>query len=146
MFNFFNKIWLRLTRHRTFIKFALTGICGVVVNLGSFQILLGMGVHKLLASPVAIELSVISNFLINNYWTFADRALAGRNRVRGVKFNLVSLLTLALSYGTFVALSILHPEANPLLLQGCGVVPTALLSYFVNSNWTFREVKPRGSG
>ena len=52
---------------RTFIKFALTGLSGVFVNLGSFQFLLNLGVHKLLASPVAIELSIISNFLLNNY-------------------------------------------------------------------------------
>ena len=29
--------------------------------------------HRYLASPIAIELSIVSNFLINNYWTFADR-------------------------------------------------------------------------
>lgn len=68
---------------RTFIKFALTGLSGVFVNLGSFQFLLNLGVHKLLASPVAIELSIISNFLLNNYWTFRDRALVGKNAFGG---------------------------------------------------------------
>ena len=55
---------------RTFVKFCLTGLSGVVVNLGSFHILLELGVHKYLASPIAIEISVFSNFFINNYWTF----------------------------------------------------------------------------
>ncbi len=145
IFAFFCHIWwLRLTRHRTFIKFALTGLSGAVINLGSFQILLDLGLHKLLASPIAIELSIVSNFLINNYWTFADRALTGRKRVRGMKFNLVSLATLTLSYATFVALSALFPSALPVLLQGLGIVPAALLNYFVNSFWTFRDIKPRG--
>ena len=58
---------------RTFVKFCLTGLSGVVVNLGSFHILLELGVHKYLASPIAIEISVFSNFFLNNYWTFADR-------------------------------------------------------------------------
>ena len=60
---------------RTFLRFCLTGLSGVVVNLGSFRILLELGVHKYLASPIAIESSVFSNFIINNYWTFADRDL-----------------------------------------------------------------------
>ena len=139
---FYNVWWLRLATHRTFIKFAATGLVGVIINLGSFQILLDFGVHKLLASPLAIELSIISNFLLNNYWTFAERALVGRKRIRGLKFNLVSLLALGLSYGTFIVLSTLLPEARPVLLQGCGILPAAFLNYFLNSYWTFREAQP----
>ncbi len=124
---------------RTFIKFALTGLSGVFVNLGSFQLLLNLGVHKLLASPIAIELSIISNFLLNNYWTFRDRALMGRKRVRGLKYNLVSLVTLMLSYGTFVLLSFLFPAVTSVILQGCAIAPATLFNYFINSLWTFRE-------
>ena len=72
---------------RTFVKFCLTGLSGVVVNLGSFHILLELGVHKYLASPIAIEISVISNFFLNNYWTFADRDLSSRKRIRGLRFH-----------------------------------------------------------
>ena len=82
--------WLRLTSHRTFIRFCLTGASGVLVNLGSFRVLTALGLHRFLASPIAIELSIVSNFLINNYWTFADRRMTGSKRIRGVKFNAVS--------------------------------------------------------
>ena len=138
---FYNVWWLRLANHRTFVKFVVTGLIGVLINLGSFQVLLNLGVHKLLASPLAIELSIISNFLINNYWTFAERTLVGRKRIRGLKFNLVSLVTLALSFGTFVALSALFPDARPVLLQGCAILPAAFLNYFLNSYWTFRDAE-----
>ena len=131
---------------RTFIKFALTGLSGVFVNLGSFQLLLNLGVHKLLASPVAIELSIISNFLLNNYWTFRDRALAGRNRVRGLKFNLVSLVTLMLSYGTFALLSFFFPAVPAVILQGCAIAPATLFNYSINSLWTFRDVTGERTG
>ena len=128
---------------RTFMKFCLTGLSGVVVNLGSFGILLEFGVHKYLASPIAIESSVVSNFLINNYWTFADRNLSSREQVRGLRFHLVSLLALGVSYSTFVVLSLLLPQVNPLWLQGCGIVPGTLVNYFLNSWWTFREEAAR---
>ena len=115
---FYSVWWLRVAGYRTFLKFSLVGLSGVLVNLGSFQLALGLGIHKYLASPIAIELSIVSNFLLNNYWTFADRAMTGRRRIRGLKYNLVSLTTLALSYATFVLLSMLFPEAAPVVLQG----------------------------
>jgi len=140
MLEFFYHIWwLRLTSHRTFIKFCLTGLSGVVVNLGSFHLLLQLGLHRYLASPIAIELSIISNFLVNNYWTFADRELAGGKQIRGLKFNVVSLLSLGVSYGSFLLLSLLLPGVAPVWLQGVAIVPAALLNYFLNSYWTFRD-------
>ena len=135
---FYTIWWLRLTSHRTLVKYGLTGLVGALVNLGSFQVLLGLGLHKFLASPIATELSIVSNFLMNNYWTFADRNLPGGRRIRGLKYNLVALATLALSYATFVALSIPFPQASPVLLQACSIAPAAALNYFVNSSWTFR--------
>ena len=124
---------------RTFVKFCLTGLSGVVVNLGSFQLLLELGVHKYLASPIAIEISVFSNFFINNYWTFADRDLSSRKRIRGLRFHIVSLLALGVSYSTFVVLSVLLPQVNPVWLQGCGIAPGTVVNYVLNSYWTFRE-------
>ena len=123
----------------TFVKFSLTGLSGVFVNLGCFHLLLELGVHKFLASPAAIEVSIVSNFLVNNYWTFADRALGGGRRLRGLRFHVVSLLALAVSYSTFLLLSLLLPQAAPVLLQGCAIVPASMLNYALNSFWTFRE-------
>ena len=135
---FYNIWWLRLTSHRTLVKYGLAGLAGALVNLGSFQALLELGLHKFLASPIAIELSIVSSFLMNNYWTFADRTMPGRKRIRGLKFNLVALAALALNYATFVALSIPFPQASPVLLQACGIAPAAMLNYFMHSYWTFR--------
>ena len=123
----------------TFVKFCITGLSGVVVNLGSFHLLLELGVHKFLASPIAIEISVFSNFFLNNYWTFADRDLSSRKRIRGLRFHIVSLVALLVSYFTFVVLSLLLPMVDPVWLQGCGIAPGTLVNYILNSYWTFRE-------
>ena len=140
MLEFFYHIWwLRLTSHRTFIKFSLTGLSGAFVNLGSFDLLLQLGLHRYLASPIAIELSIFSNFLINNHWTFADRDLADGRRIRGRKFNVVSLLALGVSYGSFLLLSLLLPRVAPVWLQGLAIVPATLVNYFLNSYWTIRD-------
>ena len=143
---FYSIWWLRLASQRVLVKYGLTGLAGALVNLGSFQILLDLGMHKFLASPIAIELSIVSNFLMHYYWTFADRIMLGRKRIRGLQYNAVSLATLALNYAVFVGLSIPFPQAPPVLLQACGIAPAAALNYFMNSYWTFRETPTKASG
>lgn len=133
-----NILWIRLRSHLTFIKFCVTGLCGVIVNLGSFYLMLNLGINKFVASPVAILASIFSNFIMNNYWTFGDRVMISRRSVRGVKFALVSVMTLLVSYSVFVALSTLFPRIFPVLLQACAIAPGALLNYYLNSRWTFR--------
>jgi dolichol-phosphate mannosyltransferase len=136
-----NAWWIRLQSLQTFVKFAVVGGTGVVVNLGAFTALLAFGANKFVSSLIAIELSIVSNFLLNNYWTFKERRTKDRVRIRGVKFNLVSLVSLAVSFGTFVVLSALFPAAPPQLHQFIGIVPAVLVNYFLNSYWTFRTVR-----
>ena len=133
---------IRLQSSRTFVKYAIVGASGVVVNLGTFKLLLIGGVNKYLASPVAIEFSIIWNFLFNNYWTFRWRKTADRTRVRGLKFHLVSLISLAVSYSTFAVLSLLDPQGPPFLHQLVGIVPATAVNYLMNSYWTFQNQPP----
>lgn len=134
-----NVWWIRLQSSRTFIKFAIVGTSGVLVNLGLFTLFLMLEMNKYIASPIAIELSIIWNFLLNNYWTFRWRKTSSRTRIRGLKFNLVSILALGLSYGTFVILSIAFPDIMPQIHQLIGIVPATLVNYFLNTYWTFRH-------
>ena len=134
-------VWgIRLQSSKTFISFAIVGASGVLVNLGFFTLFLMMEINKYIASPIAIELSIIWNFLLNNYWTFRWRKTGSRTRIRGLKFNLVSVIALGVSYGTFVALSIAFPDTKPQFHQLIGIVPATLVNYFLNSYWTFRHV------
>ena len=56
--------WLRLTTHRTFIRFSLTRLSGVFVDLGSFHLLL------------ELRPAVLVNYLLNSYWTFRESGRA----------------------------------------------------------------------
>jgi dolichol-phosphate mannosyltransferase len=133
-----NVSWIRFQNSKTFIKFVIVGSTGIAVNLGVFTLLLATGTNKFIVSPIAIELSIVSNFLLNNYWTFRQRNVRDRTRIRGLKFNVVSLIALALSYGTFVSVSIAGPTLPPQLAQLMGIVPATLVNYFLNSYWTFK--------
>jgi dolichol-phosphate mannosyltransferase len=131
--------WIRFQSSKVFIKFCIIGGSGVLVNIGIFSILLALGMNKYLASPIAVELSIISNFIGNNYWTFRWRSLVGGVRARGLRFNVVSIGTLAISYVAFIILSHSFPATRPQVHQLIGIVPATLVNYFWNSYWTFRD-------
>lgn len=141
-----NVWWLRFRSSTTFIKFLIVGGSGVAVNLAGFTVLLSMGVNKYLASPIAIELSVISNFLLNNWWTFGGRRTKDTLQLKGLKFNVVSLVALLVSYTTFVVATILLSNAPPQVQQLIGIVPATLVNYFMNSYWTFKHLDERPGG
>ena len=134
-----NAWWIRFERSKTFIKFAVVGATGVVVNLVSFTILMNMGLNKFIASPAAIELSIISNFLFNNFWTFAHRDADEKIHIKGLKFNIVSFAALGVSFSTFLLMSMINPGGVPQIHQAAGIVPATAINYFLNSYWTFKD-------
>lgn len=134
-----NAWWIRMRALRTFLRFALVGASGTAVNLGAFTVALHAGLNKYVSSAVAIEVSIIWNFLLNNYWTFKERRTRDRTRIKGLKYNLVSLATLGVSFATFTAMSVLLPRVSLQLDQLIGIVPAVLVNYFLNSYWTFRS-------
>ena len=93
---------------RRFAKFGAVGATGVVVNLATLALLRRVGVHTNGASAIAIELSILTNFLINHLWTFGDRRgsegpSVGQHLLR---FHLVSLGGGAIQFVLFVALNV----------------------------------------
>jgi dolichol-phosphate mannosyltransferase len=134
-----NAWWIRLERSKTFLKFTAVGATGVVVNLVSFTLLMNAGLHKFIASPIAIEISIVTNFILNNFWTFSQREHNDRIHIRGLKFNIISFIALGVSYSTFLILSVLDPTGVPQIHQAIGIVPATLINYFLNSYWTFKE-------
>jgi dolichol-phosphate mannosyltransferase len=54
-----------------FVRFGVVGLSGVVVNQGLLMLLHGsLGAPLLLSSIVAIEISILTNFLLNHTWTW----------------------------------------------------------------------------
>ena len=134
-----NAWWIRMRALRTFLRFAVVGASGTVVNLGMFSAGWHAGLNKYVASAVAVEVSIIWNFLLNNYWTFRDRKTRDKTRIKGLKYNLVSLATLGVSFATFSLLTVLVPRLPPEVDQLAGIAPAVLVNYFLNSYWTFRS-------
>jgi dolichol-phosphate mannosyltransferase len=134
-----NAWWIRLLNSVTFLKFLLVGASGVLVNLGMFALFISIGMNKYIASPIAIELSIISNFILNNKFTFNGRAVKRSFAIKGLRFNVVSIFSLSISYTFFIILNILMPRVNPIIPQALSIIPATLMNYFFNVYWTFGE-------
>ncbi|MCL4390468.1 MAG: GtrA family protein [Patescibacteria group bacterium] len=59
-----------------FLKFAVVGTIGFIVNTTGLLVGVRIGIRPSLAGPAGAEFAIISNFILNNIWTFSDRSLA----------------------------------------------------------------------
>jgi putative flippase GtrA len=126
------------------------------------SLLLALEVHPNLASAAAIELSILSNFVLNDLWTFRDLRAQRTRLSRLGRFHLVSLFGGLLQLATFVAMNALWAvvlldlseprnsswvqrwvlESPPVgnwayLSQICGIGVATLWNYLCNFYWTW---------
>jgi len=90
-------------------RFGIVGLSGTVVNLAVISLLIhAYQVPAVLADAIAIEVSIISNFFCNHYYTF--RRSAGKESRHDTmasvmrklwRFNLVALGGAAISFSVF---------------------------------------------
>ena len=135
---------------RRFARFAAVGSSGVVVNLGVLWLFASLlGVREVVASAIAIEVSIVWNFLLNNAVTYRDRNVYAQADVGGrlLRYNLVSLAGLAIQLGTFVLLRLLatrglHRDDLGSLrypAQCAGIALATAWNFTVNLRFTWRQ-------
>jgi putative flippase GtrA len=90
-----------------FAKFCAVGASGVIVNMGCLALFAdALGAQANLAAALSIEISINTNFLINELWTFRDRrGASGGVPGRWARFHAVSFVGAALQWSVFVALN-----------------------------------------
>ena len=120
-------------------KFGIVGLSGIVVNLG---ILIGLvelaGISEDLGGPIATECAIISNFILNDLWTF--RAYEnGKNSSRWrrlVAFNIVSaggaLINIGIYWFLINMFSVYYPVA-----QFIGILFGFIWNFTVNRRFTW---------
>jgi len=123
-----------------FLKFGLVGLSGVLVNEGLLWLLTeNLGLYYLLSAAIAVETAIITNFILNDIWTFRDRRTPGNRSLlgRGLKFNLVSLgglgINIAILWTVTEVVGISYLISNLI-----GIAGATLWNYTINTLWTWR--------
>ena len=88
------QIFAYIFKYSSFIKFVIVGGAGFILDFGISYILIHPAHFPLwLATVISTESAIISNFLFNNYWSFAHKKLEHHPKTmlfNFLKFNLVS--------------------------------------------------------
>jgi dolichol-phosphate mannosyltransferase len=122
------------------LKFILIGLSGVVVNEGILLLLTEFGGLKYyLSSILGIEASIISNFLLNDYFTFADRRTGktGSFWARLLKFNLTCATGALIQYGLLLLFTSVF-GVNYLISNLIGIAVAFIWNYVINLVWTWK--------
>ena len=127
-----------------FFRFCVVGGSGVVVNLavlaGALALIpAGWGAWQARAAQAAgILVSILTNFALNDLWTWGDTEKGGARRWlrRLWKFALVSAVAALVQWGCSVAL---HERLglSIYLAQALGIVLAMGLNFTMNHRWTF---------
>jgi dolichol-phosphate mannosyltransferase len=129
---------------RRFVKYCAVGATGVGVNMGVLALCTMAGMAYLRAGALAVETSIGTNFLLNEYWSFADvsRRHSGiiPRLLRFLQFNLfcaggaaLSLLTLWFCTG--------YLGIHYLLSNLLGMTIATAWNYGMNANITWESAR-----
>ena len=136
---FLNIVRIRFNNSEDFLKYCLVGLSGVIVNLGVYYYLTRfISFPVTLSSPVAIEVSIISNFFLNNFWTFKTRPIRKSLQTRLLNFHLVAGFAGIINYLFFLVLIYLV-NIYDIFAVILGIAIGIIFNYAGNSLWTFRK-------
>ena len=138
-----------------FLKFAVVGVIGAVIDFGVMNLLTQVGDMQLvLAGTISFVCAIISNFIWNRFWTYPD----SRSRPIGRQLTMFFAVSIA---GVAIRIPILHFIEPPFielmenlnlhtpltseflaknltLALAVGIV--MLWNFFVNRYWTYNDV------
>lgn len=132
------KLNIRSKRLEEFIKFGIVGGSGVLVNMGLLFILTRyLSLRLEIASVIAIETSILSNFFLNNLWTFKKRDTPVPFWTRLFRYHLVTGLAGIVNYLVLLLL-VKTFGLHDMLSNLIGIAIGTVINYSLNSLWTWR--------
>jgi len=139
-----------------FLRFAVVGIIGAIVDFGTFNLLVKLtSIMVVWASVVSFTAAVVSNFLWNRFWTYPDsRSKAITRQV--IQFAAVSLAGLAIRTPLFAWMEKLLGQTFSRMLPekfifsstflghnaalAIAVLVVMMWNFIVNRFWTYNDV------
>ena len=116
-------------------KFSLVGISGIFVNQGLLTLFVSVLAWEVaIAGVVAIELSILSNFFLNNFWTWKDKKESSFIS-RFLKYHAVTVISGGINYLILISLTYLGLHYFIANLIGIGM--GTIVNFIFNHYWTF---------
>lgn len=120
------------------MKFNLVGVLGMGVQLGALALLdRGFPAHYLCTSALALELTLLHNFVWHLHYTWRDRRDRTPRTAQLVRFHLSNgLVSMA---GNLVLMRLLVQDAHlPVLAaNACAILCCSGVNFFLGDQWAF---------
>ena len=123
-------------------KFGIVGLTGIIVNEGLLICLKEYaGLLLPVASVIAIELSILSNFILNDHWTFRSdqKHIHSQRCQRFILFQLVSLGGAVINFIILNALSA-YVGMDYRVANIVGILVAFAWNFFVNRRITWKRI------
>lgn len=140
--------WGRLNpTQQRFVRFGVVGATGVVVNFTFMAVGLWLfsgleqSLREAVASALGIAVSIVTNFLLNDMWTWGDRPKGARKRDWALRFTAYSVgagIGAAAQFGAFVLLRSLF-DLNIYVAQGVGILVGTAINFVINNRVVFKD-------
>ena len=115
-------------------RFCLVGGTGTAINTGVLYLLSrGLGLPLLVSSAIAVELAILSNYMLNDRFTFAARRPSFR---RLAKFNITSLA--GLSVNVMIVWLLTRHGVYFLVANFVGIAVAVVVNYTFSVTWVWR--------
>jgi putative flippase GtrA len=149
---------LNNSRERTrFLRFAVVGIIGAVVDFGVMNLMVNLfSTPLVIAGTISFIAAIISNFTWNRYWTYPDSRSKPLPQ-QLIEFSIVSVLGLLIRvpilaflepviYNLVIQLPFQIPFFSPDFISdnitlAIAVVIVMFWNFFVNRYWTYGDVE-----
>jgi putative flippase GtrA len=144
---------------KRFMRFAVVGVIGFLVDFGTFNLLTGLfGVRGVFAQVISFIAAIASNFTWNRLWTYPD-SRSKKIPKQLIQFITVSAIGLAIRTPIFILMerpmssffrnfsyNLGLPESIGQFLAynaalGVAVVVVMMWNFFVNRYWTYNDVR-----
>ncbi|MHB8135252.1 MAG: GtrA family protein [Anaerolineaceae bacterium] len=140
-----------------FLKFALVGTIGAIIDFGIFNLVVSFfSIKAVFASIISFIAAVISNFLWNRFWTYPD----SRNKaftsqltqfvvvsivgllIRAISFIPLETIILDITTKTFNTVTIISPKTiGHNITLAILIIVVMFWNFFANRYWTYNDVK-----
>jgi len=135
-----------VSRHVRLVKFCLVGTSGVVVNMAVFS-----GTHALArgldptlrfnaAQVTGFLVSCVSNFLLNDFWTWGDRRKANARTLPRVRTYYLVALSAYVVQAIAGNLLVVRVGMSPWPANLTGILLGTVLNFVINNWVTFAAV------
>lgn len=126
---------LMLEHRRHVTRYFMVGIANAIVDFASFALLVySFKWNVVLANTTSYSLALVQSFLLNKYWTFADRRSLDRPLRQAALFVGLNLVGLAFSN---LALHLLVPPIPALVAKPITMVLVFIWNYTTNRRFVY---------